>query len=208
MKLERNLVILSSLLACFSKYVTAWQPTSPFVGGQKRTLGGHARRHYATTVRQVLTDNTAVGGETTTSTLPKGGTTKQKIAVLLCPAQFCVPGDYTDLWPTLSKTLKEGDSPVELAESSRVVPLSRLDWIKVARQLPTMEFVQAKLPVRPTLYWYFEAMEQALADILAAEGPDVQIAIVGHSIGGWVARAFLGGLSQSASATFLKYLNM
>lgn len=82
------------------------------------------------------------------------------------------------------------------------MPLNRLDWIKVARELPTMEFLQAKLPVRPTLYWYFEAIKQALADILSAEGPDVEIVIVGHSIGGWIARACLGGLSQSASATF------
>lgn len=133
---------------------------------------------------------------------------------MLCPAQFCVPGDYENLWPTLRQALQDQSSDgcveIELAESSRVVPLSRLDWIKVARQLPTMEFVQAKLPVRPTLYWYFEAIEQALADILAAESQNgskdgenkLHIAIVGHSIGGWIARAYLGGMSQSSSATF------
>ena len=144
----------------------------------------------------------STGNDKTISSKSSASSKKQKVAVLLCPAQFCVPGDYNDLWPTLQKTLEDSNSPIELAKSSRAVPLSRLDWIKVARQLPTIEFLQAKLPVRPTLYWYFEAIEQALADILSAEGPDVEIAIVGHSIGGWIARAYLGGLSQSASATF------
>lgn len=179
-----------------SCFVTAWlsssRSSSVVVMGRR-----HGSELHVAAAHSGETMNSGAGNSMKNSSSPK-----QKVAVLLCPAQFCIPADYTELWPTLRKTLEEGDSPIELAASSRVVPLSRLDWIKVARQLPTKEFVQAKLPVRPTLIWYFEAIEKALADILAAEGPDVQIAIVGHSIGGWVARAYLGGLSQSASATF------
>ncbi len=39
------------------------------------------------------------------------------------------------------------------------------------------------------LKWEFDAIEEVLADIFATEGADVNICLVGHSIGGWVARA-------------------
>ena len=187
-----------AILAAFASSVEAFQRVSP---SSKR---GRFLSVSTNALRSIVAGSETLMKRQEQSNIDssKSSSSKQKVAVLLCPAQFCVPGDYTELWPTLRKTLEEGNSPIELADSSRVVPLSRLDWIKVARQLPTMEFVQAKLPVRPTLYWYFDAIEKALADILAAEGPDVQIAMVGHSIGGWVARAYLGGMSQSASATF------
>jgi triacylglycerol esterase/lipase EstA (alpha/beta hydrolase family) len=49
------------------------------------------------------------------------------------------------------------------------------------------------------LSWYFDAMETALTEIFEQEGTDAKVCIIGHSIGGWVARAFLGGLSESSS---------
>ena len=171
MRLSASSSLVFLLTVCS---VTAWQTGSP-------------RRTLAPLCSVATTDTTQ---DSTPTTASSQTTSKQKVAVLLCPAQFCVPEDYTDFWPTLRQTLANG--PIQLADSSRVVPLSRLDWIKVAQQLPTMDFVQAQLPVRPTLYWFFDAIETALADILAAEGPDVSIVVVGHSIGGWVARAFLG----------------
>jgi hypothetical protein len=82
----------------------------------------------------------------------------------------------------------------------RVAPLPRTEWIKVARALPTRAFLEAKLPVHSTLKWYFDAIEDGLADIFATEGTDVNVCIIGHSIGGWVARAYLGGLSRSSTA--------
>ena len=53
----------------------------------------------------------------------------------------------------------------------------------------------ATLPVQSTLGWYFDALETAVTNIFAQEGPDVDVCIIGHIIGGWVARAYLGGLS-------------
>ncbi len=79
--------------------------------------------------------------------------------------------------------------------SSRVAPLPRTEWIKVAKQLPTKKFVDAELDVRVTLDWYFDAMEVALGELFAEGGEDVEVCLVGHSIGGWVARAYLGGMS-------------
>jgi hypothetical protein len=122
-----------------------------------------------------------------------GGGKKKRVSVLVCPAQFCVPDDYNVLFENLAKI--EDDSMPEIG-TCKVAPLPRTEWIKVARQLPTRNFLEAKLPVHLTLGWYFDAVEQALADILAEEGPDASVCIVGHSIGGWVARAYLGGLGK------------
>jgi len=133
---------------------------------------------------------------------------ERKIALLLCPAQFCVPDDYSELWETLPSHIEvsedDGTSTTQRVainkELSRVVPLSRRDWIKVAKQLPTKDFIDANLRVHKTLDWYFEAIEEGLSSIINAGGDIDGICIVGHSIGGWVARAYLGGLSRSSKA--------
>jgi hypothetical protein len=125
----------------------------------------------------------------------------RRVAVLVCPAQFCVPDDYKVLFDNLSAEFDEmnknnnNNMNIELA-TCLVAPLPRTEWIKVAKKLPSAEFLQARLPVHETLNWYFAAMETALADILAKEGSEINICIIGHSIGGWVARAYLGGLSR------------
>uniref|UniRef100_A0A7S2SI00 GPI inositol-deacylase n=1 Tax=Eucampia antarctica TaxID=49252 RepID=A0A7S2SI00_9STRA len=119
----------------------------------------------------------------------------EKTAVLLCPAQFCVPADYEVLMSLLKK-----ENPS--ISTCKVTPLPRTEWIKVAKQLPTKPFLDASLSCYKTLDWYFDAMEQALSQIFAEEGNDVKICIVGHSIGGWVARAYLGGLSGSSTAVY------
>ena len=145
---------------------------------------------------QTSTDSSA---EATSSPLPE-----RKIAILLCPAQFCVPNDYSELWEALPSHIEvsDGDDTTVTRrvaidkELSRVVPLSRRDWIKVAKQLPTKDFIDANLRVHKTVDWYFDAIEEGLCDIIDA-GDDIDgICIVGHSIGGWIARGYLGGLAR------------
>lgn len=124
------------------------------------------------------------------------------VSVLVCPAQFCVPADYEQFLATLHTKL-----PTTL-RSATTVPLPRTEWIQVAKQLPTTDYIQGTLPVEETLRWYFNAMEQALLDLLNNDDGDgdtstsTDICIIGHSIGGWIARAYLGGLSQSSSAVY------
>jgi pimeloyl-ACP methyl ester carboxylesterase len=133
------------------------------------------------------TNSTAIAATAAAST---------RVSILLCPAQFCVPADYDRILDDLNKYIPNLGYSV-------TAPLSRRDWIKVARQLPTRRFFTAELPVEETLRWYFQAMEAGLADILARESESNEkttICIVGHSIGGWVARAYLAGLSQSSTA--------
>lgn len=141
-----------------------------------------------------LTPSSGSSGSSGSSSSSK----KKKVGVLVCPAQFCVPADYECLKEQLMKLVPD-------LHTFAVAPLPRTEWIKVARQLPTAAFVQAKLPVEQTLSWYFDAIEEGLADIFASCGggddANVKICIIGHSIGGWVARAYLGGLALSSTAT-------
>jgi len=144
---------------------------------------------------QTRTTTTSALASTTSSETTQTTDTKNRVAILVCPAQFCVPDDYNVLFDNLRH---QHDN----IGTCRVAPLPRTEWIKVARNLPTKEFLQAKLPVHSTLKWYFDAMERGLADIFAKEGDNVNLCLIGHSIGGWVARAYLGGLSRSSSAVY------
>jgi hypothetical protein len=120
-------------------------------------------------------------------------TTQQKIAILICPAQFCVPADYQNF----IKSLHQRNPSIVTA---KVAPLPRTEWIKVARQVPTRSFFSSELNNAKTLKWYFDAIETSLAEIYAETDDDTKICIIAHSIGGWVARAYLGGLGQSSTA--------
>jgi len=124
---------------------------------------------------------------------------KKRVSVLLCPAQFCVPDDYDVLFDSMREAENRLGNDIEIG-TCKACDLPRTEWIKVAKQLPTKEFLEARLPVQRTLGWYFDAMERSLTDIFAEEGPDANICIIGHSIGGWVARAYLGGLAGSSTA--------
>lgn len=151
----------------------------------------------------------------TRDTTASASKSSSRVAILVCPAQFCVPDDYQVLFDNLaewhSETINSSSDSDDDSNTNRipptigttlVAPLPRTEWIKVAKQLPTRAFLEARLPVAETLSWYFEAMDSALSQIFAAEQgkDDVSLCIIGHSIGGWVARAYLGGLAGSTTA--------
>ncbi|GAX28397.1 hypothetical protein FisN_4Hh059 [Fistulifera solaris] len=173
---------------------------SPLVKTDRSQHHGH-RTVVAATSEPTITATVTPLGSNVDSTLQSDDLTKQRrrVSVLLCPAQFCVPDDYSDFFDRLSLLSQTDPSMAEIG-TCRVAPLPRTEWIKVAKQLPTTEFFEARLNVPKTLDWYFQAIEKGLAEIFAQEGPDANICFVGHSIGGWVARAYLGGMSESSSS--------
>ena len=79
-----------------------------------------------------------------------------------------------------------------------VCPLTRLDWLRIAPSALSPAFWQGELRPTPTLDFFYEALDAAFAECAGDE-----IAVVGHSIGGWVARAYLGerGVSVRACVT-------
>ena len=119
----------------------------------------------------------------------------------------------TDSTPTFAETNddnnKEQSSNSEEVESNNfeigtcvVCDLPRTEWFKVAKQLPTRAFLDGNLDVRLTLDWYFNAIEKGIQTIYQQEGTtkDINICIIGHSIGGWVARAYLGGMACTSTS--------
>jgi ferredoxin-like protein FixX len=130
---------------------------------------------------------------------------RNKISILVCPAQFCVPDDYNILFDDL-----HSDDTIEIG-TCVVCQLPQTEWIKVAKQLPTINFVQGTLNVPKTLDWYFISIETAATTIFSTElqygNINPSICIIGHSIGGWIARAYLGGMSQSSTAIYPALVN-
>ncbi|CAM9776310.1 unnamed protein product [Pylaiella littoralis] len=116
------------------------------------------------------------------------GTTKSseasvdsKCPVLICPAQLSVPGDYKKMIEEFEKRGFEASC----------ADLTRVGWI--AGLLPSAlspEYFKGELTPAHTLKFYYEAIDRALEKIQERH-PGRGVHIVGHSIGGWVARAWL-----------------
>lgn len=176
---------LTVLLALLSGGVHAFQ-SAALLDNQSRQQ--HARTSlFSTTITE--------SSETSTKEAPPHN---RRVSVLLCPAQFCVPADYGEFFENLKST-RTGLSEIG---TCRVASLPRTEWIKVARQLPTKNFLDATLSAQETLGWYFTGIEKALQEIYSIEGSDANVCIIGHSIGGWVARGYLGGLAGTSTAVF------
>jgi len=161
-----------------------------FIPSHRSTIALHQTRREQTTPSSLLS---AVESTEEATANRSTSTTPKNVAIILCPAQFCVPADYTSFLSSIGSSTHLPPNTNIIA--SRVAPLPRTEWIKVAKQLPTMQFINAELDVQVTLDWYFDAIERALAELFAECGDDVEVCLVGHSIGGWVARAYLGGMS-------------
>jgi len=102
--------------------------------------------------------------------------------VVLCPAQFGTAEDYAELKETLAKQ----------GFALYPAPLSRLDWLKIVPSTLTKEFFTAELRPNKTLGFFYEALDQAMAAVDDDFGAEAAVAFLGHSIGGWVARSYIG----------------
>ncbi|CAK9027172.1 unnamed protein product [Durusdinium trenchii] len=102
--------------------------------------------------------------------------------VVLCPAQFGTREDYEELKVNLE----------ERGFALYAAPLSRLDWLRIVPSTFTKEFFTAELRPRKTLGFFYEALDQAMREVEQDYGPEEPVAFLGHSIGGWVARSYIG----------------
>lgn len=72
---------------------------------------------------------------------------------------------------------------------TRVLDVSRADWLRNASGALTAAYWKGELAPRPTVDWYLERCERA-CDAVTSES-DGDVALVAHSAGGWLARVFL-----------------
>lgn len=106
-----------------------------------------------------------------------------KQPVIIAPAQFGREEDYADL----VRLLEARGHPTYVA------PLVRRDWLRLLPASLTAEYWKGELEPDTALHFYYEALEKASERVWRDHGAPAQI--VGHSIGGWIARAYLGQLS-------------
>lgn len=91
-----------------------------------------------------------------------------------------------------------GDEEASLAAALRrrgfrasVVPVDRKDWFKVGRMLFSPAFYSSSCTTHPGYAWYLQRCADEVARVRQESGA-AQVVLVGHSAGGWLARAFLG----------------
>ena len=78
-----------------------------------------------------------------------------------------------------------------------VVPIMRSNWLNVARGLTDVKFATGDAqPEGPAFSWYVQAAKQTVEETVAARraeqekiGGDPRVVLLGHSAGGWLARA-------------------
>ena len=100
-------------------------------------------------------------------------------AVVVCPQQFGgKPGDYA----ALTRELRARGHPVYVAR------LSLLDWLSILKSTFSEAYFKGELEPSVALPFYMNAIDAAVA----RTGDGTEFAILSHSIGGWVARAWLG----------------
>lgn len=119
-----------------------------------------------------------------------------KRPVIICPAQFAgKSGDYT----ALAEKLRQRGHPVYLAR------LSVLDWLSIIKSAFTKAYFEGTLEPSKTLPFYMNAINEAVSRI----DTDKEFSILSHSIGGWVARAWLGEVaSEDVRKRCVKYVSL
>lgn len=101
--------------------------------------------------------------------------------VIIAPAQFAVPRDYERLAELL----------VARGHAVYVAPLTRLSWLRIVPASFTPAFWRGELRPTPTLGFFYEALDKVFAQVEEAHQGE-KVSVIGHSIGGWVARAYIG----------------
>lgn len=115
-------------------------------------------------------------------TPPKQKPVDRRPAVtIILPCQLGEQGDYGPLVQALGA---RGVNTV-------VTPLQRLDWpVGLIPSFFSADYFRGTLKPGSTLGFYCKKIDEAVADLLK-ECPEAEINLLGHSIGGWVARAWL-----------------
>merc|ERR1719223_223452 len=118
-----------------------------------------------------------------------------KTPVVICPGFGNDPIDYVNPLKQdrsvglVAQLEKRGFDPDRIA----IVPLSRWEWIRVAGGLLDIPnfYTKSALPTGNGYGWYISRLKETIDTAYANSGGE-KVIVIGHSAGGWLARAALG----------------
>ena len=116
----------------------------------------------------------------------------QRVAIIF-PAQLATAEDYSELSDIIERT-SNNDIRCYAA------PITRFEWpVGLLPSFFSKEYFLGKLKPVDTLGFYLKKVDEAVELALSEHSDkDVELILIGHSIGGWVARAWLSEWSQPA----------
>jgi len=115
-------------------------------------------------------------------------------AVVILPGLGNASEDYDELAAALSASL--GGAAVVIASVARV------DWLRNAAGVVNIDYWRGTLCPTPTVDWYLERVDAAVARALEASG-GAPVQLLAHSAGGWLARVWLAQPGNAARVATL-----
>lgn len=112
------------------------------------------------------------------------------LPIVILPGFGNNSSDY--LQPFLDRTVAIATHLRERGFSVYVLPVERLDWLNVGKMIFSSSFYTTKCTTEQGYSWYLQRVSETINRACMETGCD-QVHLVGHSAGGWLARAFIGG---------------
>ncbi|KAK3238569.1 hypothetical protein CYMTET_51428 [Cymbomonas tetramitiformis] len=109
-----------------------------------------------------------------------------------CTSEFTVPKSTQMFFGRCDRVVSEWHSAFYASK------LERKDWFKIAQALLTPAFWTSNCTTNPAYTWYIGRIEETV-ERAKMESQCEKVHLVGHSAGGWLARAYLGGVACPAT---------
>ena len=118
--------------------------------------------------------------------------TYQRNRILILPGFGNSQQDYTNTNSLVPSLLEHGWSK----EHIRVLPITTFDWLQVfLLGMGDVRFWKGNAaPTRPAFRWYLDLIADEIHK-WRLEDDNIKVVLIGHSAGGWLARAAVGFLS-------------
>ena len=118
---------------------------------------------------------------------------KKKKAVVVLPGLLNNSDDYGKMVQRILSATNGGESSSDGGggTSCVVARVRRADWLRNASGFLTRDYWAGTLKPRPTVNWYLERIDTAVAEAAASCGEDGEIVLLSHSAGGWLGRVWM-----------------
>lgn len=117
------------------------------------------------------------------------------IPIVICPgfgnqdSDYLNPLNQGEEYSFVNALTKRGFNP----DLIQVLPLKRYEWIRVAGGLFDVNFYTMTCTPEGLGYgWYVKRLRQTIEELYQKSGGEERCLVIGHSAGGWLARACLG----------------